>query len=53
MPTANNLIDMVSFEIVNNLNFYEACINAEEVELIEELECYESFYEKKFTLSVN
>ena len=43
MLTTNNLIDMASFKILNNLNSYEACINAEEVALIEELKRYENF----------
>ena len=43
VPTAHNLIDMVIFEILNNLNFYGAFINAEEVDFIEELERYENF----------
>ena len=42
-PTTDNLIDMVIFEILNNLNFYGAFINAEEVDFIEELERYENF----------
>ena len=44
IPTTNNLIDMVSFEILNNLNFYGAFINSQKVEFIEELEWYENFY---------
>ena len=43
IPTTDNLIDMVIFEILNNLNFYGAFINAEEVDFIEELERYENF----------
>ena len=45
IPTTDNLIDMVIFEILNNLNFYGAFINAEEVEVdfIEQFERYESF----------
>ena len=43
MPTTDNLIDMVIFEILNNLNFYGTFINAEEVDFIEELERYENF----------
>ena len=42
-PTTDNLIDMVIFEILNNLNFYGAFINAEEVDFIEELERYKNF----------
>ena len=42
-PTTDNLIDMVIFEILNNLNFYGAFINTEEVDFIEELERYENF----------
>ena len=42
-PTTDNIIDMVIFEILNNLNFYGAFINAEEVDFIEELERYENF----------
>ena len=41
--TTDNLIDMVIFEILNNLNFYGAFINAKEVDFIEELERYENF----------
>ena len=47
IPTTHNLIDMASFEILNNLNFYGAFINAEEVDFIEELG-FENFYENKF-----
>ena len=43
IPTTDNLIDMVIFEILNNLNFYGAFINAKEVDFIEELERYENF----------
>ena len=43
ITTAGNLIDMVIFEILSNLNFYGAFINAEEVDFIEELERYENF----------
>ena len=43
IPTTDNLIDMVIFEILNNLNFYGAFINAAEVDFIEELEWYENF----------
>ena len=43
IPTTDNLIDMVILEILNNLNFYGAFINAEEVDFIEELEWYENF----------
>ena len=43
IPTRDNLIDMVIFEILNNLNFYGAFINAEEVDFIEELKRYENF----------
>ena len=31
IPNTNNFIDMVSFEILNNLNFFRASINAEVV----------------------
>ena len=48
IPTTDNLIDMVIFEILNNLNFYGVFINAEEVDFIEELERYKSFLENKF-----
>ena len=34
---------MVIFEILNDLNFYGAFINVEEVDFIEELEWYENF----------
>ena len=47
IPTTDNLTKMVIFEILNNLNFYGAFINAEEVDFIEELERYENFYENK------
>ena len=47
IPTTDNFIDMISFEILNNLNSYGAFINAEEVDFIEELERYENFYENK------
>ena len=47
ITTTVNLIDMVIFEILSNLNFYGAFINAEEVDFIEELERYENFYENK------
>ena len=30
-PTTDNLIDMIIFEILNNLNFYLAFINAEKL----------------------
>ena len=40
---------MVSFEILNNLNFYGAFINVEEVDFIGELERYENLYENKFS----
>ena len=43
IPTRDNIIDMVIFEILNNLSFYGAFINAEEVDFIEELEQYENF----------
>ena len=43
IPTTDNLIDMVIFETLHNLNFYGAFINAEEVDFIEELEQYQSF----------
>ena len=43
ITTTGNLIDMVIFEILSNLNFYGAFINAEEVDFIEELERYENF----------
>ena len=43
IPTTDNLTNMVIFEILNNLNFYGAFINAEEVDFIEELERYENF----------
>ena len=43
IPTTDNLTKMVIFEILNNLNFYGAFINAEEVDFIEELERYENF----------
>ena len=39
---------MVIFQILSNLNFYGAFINAGEVDFIEELERYENFYENKF-----
>ena len=45
-PTTDNyLTDMVIIEILNNLNFYGAFINTEEVEVdfIEQFERYESF----------
>ena len=45
-PTTDNyLTDMVIIEILNNLNFYGAFINTEEVEVdfIEQIERYESF----------
>ena len=43
IPATDNLTNMVIFEILNNLNFYGAFINAEEVDFIEELERYENF----------
>ena len=43
IPTTDNLTKMVIFEVLNNLNFYEAFINAAEVDFIEELEWYENF----------
>ena len=43
IPTTDNLVDMVMFEILNNLNLYGAFINAEEVDFIKELERYENF----------
>ena len=43
IPITYNLIDMVIFEILNDLNFYRAFINAEEIDFIEELEWYENF----------
>ena len=43
IPTTDNLTKMVIFEILNNLNFYGAFINAAEVDFIEELEWYENF----------
>ena len=33
ISTTDNLIDMVIFEILNNLNFYGAFINAAKVDL--------------------
>ena len=49
IPTTNNLINMVSFEILNSFNFYGAFTNVEEVDFIEELERYENFYQKLIT----
>ena len=43
IPTTDNLTKIVIFEILNNLNFYGAFINAAEVDFIEELEWYENF----------
>ena len=53
IPTTDNLIDMVIFEILNNLNFYGAFINAEEVDFIEELERYENFSEASLLVKLN
>ena len=53
IPTTDNLIDMVIFEILNNLNFYGAFINAEEVDFIEELERYENFSETSLLVKLN
>ena len=50
MPATNNSIDMVSFDI---LNFYETCINAEEIELIEELERLKFFMKRSLHFSAN
>ena len=52
IPTTDNLIDMVIFEILNNLNFYGAFINAE-VDFIEELERYENFSETSLLVKLN
>ena len=41
--TTDNLINMVIFEILNNLKFHGAFINIEEVDFMEELERYENF----------
>ena len=43
IPTTDNLLNMVIFENLNNLKFYGAFINIEEVDFIEELERYENF----------
>ena len=53
ITTAVNLIDMVIFEILNNLNFYGAFINAEEVDFIEELERLKIFMKTSLLVNTN
>ena len=53
IPTKDNLIDMIIFEILNNLNIYGAFINAEEVDFIEKLEWYENFSETSLLVKLS
>ena len=53
ITTAVNLIDMVIFEILNNLNFYGAFINAEEVDFTEELERLKIFMKTSLLVNTN